>query len=132
MVDRGVSGASVLLAVLVAMVACDDDSQEPPSGDLPAAEGSALWSYLQEQAYATNWNPWPGKGEKYVGTQPHGVRLTTYVNNIALEALQDGATALPDGAIVVKENSCRMARSLPSPRCTRSMASTLHATTGSG
>jgi len=66
--------------------------------------GAAIWAHLQESNYQESWELWPGKGELYEGTQPHGMKLTMYVNDLALNALHAGAASLPDGAIVVKEN----------------------------
>jgi Cytochrome P460 len=40
----------------------------------------------------------------YEGTEPHGMLLTTYLNQAALEALNDKAGSVPDGAIIVREN----------------------------
>ena len=54
--------------------------------------------------YRQNWELWPGKGELYEGGEPHGALFTTYMNPIALEALQSKAGAMPNGAIIVKEN----------------------------
>lgn len=104
MVSHRLRNVLVLPVALVIATACGDDPQEPEGPELPDADGTALWSHLEDQAYEENWALWPGKGEKYEGNEPHGMLLTTYVNEIALDALQDGATTLPEGAIVVKEN----------------------------
>ncbi len=72
--------------------------------DLPDADGRAVWNYFQEVDYQQNWELWPGKGELYEGGEPHGALFTTYLNPIALEALQSKAGAMPNGAIIVKEN----------------------------
>lgn len=84
---------------------------EPPAAAAPAALGAAmpdttaasLWAHLQGADYRA-WQLWPGKGELYEGTEPHGMLLTTYVNALALGALATGVPTLPAGAIVVKEN----------------------------
>ena len=50
---------------------------------------------------------WPdeyGKSALYAGTEPHGMLLTTYANDLAHDALTNGATTMPTGAIIVKEN----------------------------
>lgn len=75
----------------------------PAAAVVPDTTDAALWSYLQEQDYAS-WPKFPGKGERYAGTEPHGALLTTYVNELARDALTNGAVTLPPGAILVKEN----------------------------
>lgn len=72
---------------------------------LPDTTAEALWTYLQEQEYRERWSLWPGKDRLYAGTEPHGMLLTTYANDIAHQALLNGAVAdLPAGSILVKEN----------------------------
>lgn len=72
----------------------------------PDTTEAAVWTHLQEEAYRDNWALWPGTGELYSGTEPHGMLLTTYLNATAEEALAGGTDAgdLPFGSIVVKEN----------------------------
>ncbi len=72
--------------------------------DLPDTTGSAVWNFLQEVNYQEEWELWPGKGEKYQGGEPHGSLFTTYLNSPALNALEDQAGSMPNGAIIVKEN----------------------------
>jgi hypothetical protein len=73
-----------------------------PAADTTAA---ALWSHLQDERYRENWTMWPGKGQLYTGTEPHGMLLTTYANDVAYDALLNGqAASLPAGSIIVKEN----------------------------
>ena len=81
---------------------------EPMSQASAVAEadttGAAIWAHLQQSDYQSSWTLWPGKGELYTGAEPHGMLLTTYLNNIALRALNSGAPIMPPGAIIVKEN----------------------------
>ncbi|MDT8435904.1 MAG: cytochrome P460 family protein [Gemmatimonadota bacterium] len=70
----------------------------------PDTTGAAVWSHLQRVDYAANWDLWPGTGEYYEGQQPHGMLLTTYVNDVAAAGLASDAGRLPAGAIIVKEN----------------------------
>lgn len=72
--------------------------------DLPDTTAQAVWSYLQEVSYADEWRMWPGTTALYEGTDPHGMLLTTYLNDEAYEALTQGSGPLPNGSIVVKEN----------------------------
>ncbi len=69
----------------------------------PDTTETAFWSHLQTANYRS-WADWPGKGKLYAGTEPHGMLLTTYVNDLALDALTNGAAIMPAGAIIVKEN----------------------------
>ena len=66
--------------------------------------GAAIWAHLQQSDYRDTWTLWPGKGELYTGQEPHGMLLTTYLNDVALQALNSGASVMPAGAIIVKEN----------------------------
>lgn len=118
--SRGVGGAWVALAGagLLVLAACQSeggataDAEEAPATSAVAAApaaapdttGAAMWAHLQESDYQDNWELWPGTMPLYEGQQPHGMKLTMYVNDLALNALHAGASAMPDGAIVVKEN----------------------------
>ena len=66
--------------------------------------GAAIWAHLQQSDYRSTWTLWPGKGELYTGQEPHGMLLTTYLNDVALQALSSGAASMAPGAIIVKEN----------------------------
>ena len=57
-----------------------------------------MWAHLQGEDYQTEWELWPDKGRLYEGQQPHGARLTTYLNDIAYEALMSDAGTFPPGA----------------------------------
>lgn len=46
---------------------------------------------------------WPGKGEKYKGTEPHGALLTTYVNQRALKSIK-AKKGMANNSIIIKEN----------------------------
>jgi hypothetical protein len=70
----------------------------------PDTTGAAIWGHIQDENYRENWDLWPGMDELYEGNQPHGMLLTTYVNDVALVALNHGETIMPAGAIVIKEN----------------------------
>ena len=70
----------------------------------PDTTAAAVMEYLQQVNYQETWELWPGKGEKYAASAPHGMLLTTYLNSAAFAALNDKAGSMPDGAIIVKEN----------------------------
>lgn len=106
----------LLLAAILPVAACDtgEDADVDPMPDptpeaaqqrmmLPDTTAEAVWSYLQQVDYQ-DWPMWPGQGELYEGTEPHGMLLTTYLNGTAHTALTQGSGPLPNGSIVVKEN----------------------------
>ena len=97
--SRQILLAIPILLVGILSLACGDSTP-----DLPEADGNAVWAYLQEVDYQQNWELWPEKGELYGGGEPHGALFTTYMNPIALKALQSKAGAMPNGAIIIKEN----------------------------
>jgi len=104
---------SWVVVVVLGAGACaaEDEQQNEPVEDIvqlpapaaPDTTAEALWAHLQDADYRS-WPMFPGKGELYSGTEPHGMLLTTYVNRIASDALTNGASMLPAGAIIVKEN----------------------------
>jgi hypothetical protein len=107
------SWAVVVVALGSAACGTDEEPQiepieevQPPTASAasaPDTTAEALWAHLQDADYRS-WPLFPGKGELYSGTEPHGMLLTTYVNSIARDALAEGAGSLPAGAIIVKEN----------------------------
>jgi hypothetical protein len=98
---RWIHGAAILATI--AGAACGDD--ESPTAFVPVADTTAvsLWSHLQSANYQS-WRMWPGKTARYTGSEPHGMLLTTYVNDRAYNALTSGAATMPAGAVIVKEN----------------------------
>ncbi len=78
--------------------------EEAMAQELPEATAEAVWAFLEATDFRNSWELWPGKGEKYEGSEPHGALLTTYVNAPALQAVTDLAGELPVGSVVVKDN----------------------------
>jgi hypothetical protein len=105
--------AGIVTSVVLILAACEaDDPAPPPPADRPAEAAAAtapqptaeaVWQHLQREDY-TSWALWPGTQPRYEGSEPHGMLLTTYVNDLAQQALREGRLPLPDGAIIVKEN----------------------------
>ena len=81
-----------------------EPAAEEPGATLPEGSADAVLAYLEAADFRNSWDLWPGKGEKYEGTEPHGALLTTYLNPAAAQAAADGAGQMPPGAIVVKDN----------------------------
>ncbi len=66
-------------------------------------DGKVIYTYITENNYK-NWKMWPGK-EEFYSTQAHGAAfLTTYVNDIALAAIQGKTSTMKEDSIIVKEN----------------------------
>ncbi len=100
-------GASMLLGACGGSESGDSASgQRSMSATVaqPDTTGSAMWAYLQEVDYQSNWQLWPDKGELYTGRVPHGMLLTTYLNDAALRAVTTQPGSMPAGAVIVKEN----------------------------
>lgn len=71
---------------------------------LPPADAMKLYDYITSANPYTSWKTWPGKPKLYKGTSPHGMYLTTYLNDMAIKSMGKKSAALADGSIVVKEN----------------------------
>lgn len=94
---------------------------EAPAG--PDTTGEAILTWLEEARYRETWMTWPDTSvlrpdsvQLRVGSAgqlhdtlpgampaPHGALRTTYLNPIAVDALERGAHAMPPGAIAVIE-----------------------------
>ncbi len=70
---------------------------------MPAADGEQLSRYIMKGNHYTKWKLFPGTKKLYNGTEPHGILLTTYVNNVAMDSIRK-KTAFAEGSIIVKEN----------------------------
>ena len=70
---------------------------------MPMPEGGDLRHHIIGQEPYKTWQLWPGKGEMYEGTEPHGAILTTYVNDIALNSIKM-MKGMQNNSIIVKEN----------------------------
>ena len=77
---------------------------EQAAATLPEASADAVLAYLEAADFRSNWDLWPGKDEKYPGTEPHGALLTTYTNPSAAEAASDRASGMP-GDVAVSHGS---------------------------
>ena len=51
-----------------------------------------------------SWPLIPGSEALSKGTGPHGDFITTYVNPVALKAIESKAEAMPEGALIIKDN----------------------------
>jgi hypothetical protein len=107
-----IRAGTVATALALQLAACGTNDAPPPDTEPappaavmeqegPTADG--VWAQLQSEDYRS-WSLWPGTSERYEGAEPHGMLLTTYVNELARRGLEAGSLPLPDGAIIVKEN----------------------------
>lgn len=70
---------------------------------MPAADAEQLNDYIIKYSPYRSWKLWPGKGRLYEGVEPHGLLLTTFVNDIASRSIGN-KEGMKDGSIIVKEN----------------------------
>jgi len=96
--------AACVLALGAACATGEGGDEGEAAYAMPDTTAEALWAHMEEAGYTENWTLWPDKGELYMGTEPHGMLLTTYLNDLALDAVTNKAGAMSAGAIVVKEN----------------------------
>ncbi len=101
---NGIWLLSTALPALVLAACAPSETAEDAAMAGPDTTGASVWAHLQEVGYQDNWTLWPGKGTLYTGAEPHGMLLTTYVNDLAMGAVTDHAGSMPAGAIIVKEN----------------------------
>ncbi|MGD8289293.1 MAG: cytochrome P460 family protein [Gemmatimonadota bacterium] len=114
------TAACTLLALACGTSETPDDTASMEMGEEAVTEtaesalngidttAEAVWEHLQDVAYTSNWDLWPETDPYYEGQEPHGMLLTTYVNDAALEGIQPmmsgDADEMPLGAVIVKEN----------------------------
>ena len=117
-VRRGIRSIALALPILV-LAGCQPAEEPEAEGAetesagtvaalQPDTTGQAIHDYLQEQNYRESWTHWPEREPFYEGTEPHGMLLSTYMNETAAEGLasmrEGGRDDLPFGSIIVKEN----------------------------
>jgi hypothetical protein len=99
-----VLSAAAAAAFILTGCATDSEQAKTDKPKWPQPEAASVWSYIESHDYRENWSFWPGKGELYKGQEPHGALLTTYVNDLAKDALTNKADKMPRGSVIVKEN----------------------------
>jgi hypothetical protein len=71
---------------------------------MPMAEAGDLRHHLiSHMLYKSEYKLWPGKGEMFKGTEPHGSLLNTYVNDRAYESIEK-KKGMKNNSIILKEN----------------------------
>ena len=76
---------------------------EIPKEDLKA--GTELYSTITtEKNDYKKWLLWPGKGELYPGTEPHGALITVYVTADVRRIIEKNRGMMLPESIIVKEN----------------------------
>lgn len=96
------SSIIIITGLIFVAWSCGTDSDVE---DIPDPTGEEVWNQLQQEDYQNTWNLWPGTEELYDGGTAHmePFLMTTYLNDIALDAIMDGNSTLPDGSLIVKE-----------------------------
>lgn len=110
-VFRLLAFATIGVAV-VAIMAVGVASITPPPAtaqDNPEPDGQALLDWVLNVDPYTEWGTWPDSAyyefDRIIpSSEPHGASVRIYVNDIALNALDDFDGTLPYGSIIVKEN----------------------------
>ncbi len=70
---------------------------------MPIPSGGDVRYHIAGHMNYKDWAQWPGKGEMFKGTEPHGALLTTYVNDIARKSIKK-MKGMANNSIIVKEN----------------------------
>ncbi|MHC1752767.1 cytochrome P460 family protein [Humidesulfovibrio sp.] len=73
-------------------------------GMMQKTDGMALMMHITKTDPYKKWDLMPGTTKMRQGSEPHGALQNVYVNKLAMKAFTEKAGALPDGAIIVKEN----------------------------
>lgn len=101
---RSLTIAGIMLILSSFAYAIHDTPAAESGVAMPGADAAELYGYVTKKSPYTGWQLWPGKGRMYQGTQPHGEFLTTYVNEAAMSGIKGKKGAMPDAAIIAKEN----------------------------
>jgi hypothetical protein len=85
------------------------DSLAETLTEIPADSAArAVIAYLDGASYEEQWAHWPDRDPYYEGAEPHGMLLSTYMNDGAsatlTRLLEGDEDHLPVGSFVVKEN----------------------------
>lgn len=92
-------GVSAVIAFATVVLAQDDQNE------LDDAERATQIREEFEAAPYTDWAFEPNVPQGYyVGVEPHGMILRTFLNDVAIQDTQGDASAFSEGAILVKEN----------------------------
>lgn len=97
-------GKVVALTGLCAVLLLPTALPAADMGKMPAADGQALLEHITKSDPYGKWDLMPGTTKMRQGKEPHGALQNVYVNKLALKAINEKAGAMPDGAIIVKEN----------------------------
>ncbi|MEX0960187.1 MAG: cytochrome P460 family protein [Burkholderiales bacterium] len=101
---RRIAVTAAIATTAIALTGCAGQQGQTEADGPPRLSGNAIWGQMQNADYSRNWAMWPGTQALYKGNEPHGMLLTTYVNQPALDAIRNKAGTMPDGALVIKEN----------------------------
>jgi hypothetical protein len=100
----GCRGAGEEAPAPVRPTAAEPASPAPPPFEGAAPTGEAIAAWLNGAQYRETWELLPGTSPLHEGTEGHGALLTTYVDPVAMEALERAALSMPPGAAFVVED----------------------------
>ncbi|MBI2849443.1 MAG: cytochrome P460 family protein [Chloroflexi bacterium] len=96
---RPMSLLALFIGLSLALTAC---TRAPaPTAEVDA---TSVYRYITAENDYHNWKMWPGRQALYLGQEPHGFYLTTYVTDSAFSAIEGKQGSIPDGSIIIKEN----------------------------
>ena len=94
----------IVVSFVISGLAFAMEKMDKPMKKPGEPSGAALWTQMKKADYIKKWQMWPGQSAFYPGKEPHGMLLTTYVNQPALRAIVEMQGKMPCGSIIVKEN----------------------------
>lgn len=95
-------------ALLVALVLMFLPTSVAVAQDDDGANVDGSFALVMWQGWADEYTDWSYEAgvpaDYYVGVEPHGMILRTFVNDIAADDVSGGATVFSPGAVLIKEN----------------------------
>ncbi len=70
----------------------------------PKASSSNIWKHIKKSDPYVEYAFMPGKEGLYKPVNPHGYWMQTFINEEALESIEDKRKTFKDGSIIVSEN----------------------------
>lgn len=100
---RVLTGIGAFVILLTSWLAVHADAPSPCDIKTFGLDAGKFYLYLTKDTPYPSWQVWPGKGAMRQADNPHGPRVTTYVNPAAYESIAAGEELKP-GSLIVMEN----------------------------